>query len=71
MTTFGALEMSASQYQQQQLIDSIWHAAFNQIRGGSSEIVLSAHQGRLLGQPGVNAVAQRFRYVHFFHIVTV
>jgi len=61
MTTSNNFTMSAAQYQQQ-LIDTIWHGAVNQIRGGSAEIVLTAHEGRQIGQSGVNVIAQRFRY---------
>lgn len=60
MATSDMLGTSTSQFHQQ-LVDRIWLGALNQIRGGSAEIVLTAHEGRQLGQSGVNAVAQRFR----------
>jgi len=61
MNTSSIIAMSEAQYQQQ-LVDTIWHAAVNQIRGGCAEIVLTAYEGRQIGQSGINVVAQRFRY---------
>lgn len=47
---------------QQRALEMVWTAAFDQLCHGSSEIVLTAQDGRVLGQQGIKIIAERFRY---------
>lgn len=60
MTTYDAKKMFPK-IQQQQLIEGVWASALEQLRRGSSEIVLTSVMRDAIGQQGIAAIADRFR----------
>jgi len=48
---------------QQRMIEDVWASALVQLQHGGSEIVVGAEMRDVLGQQGIAAIADRFRYL--------